>query len=156
MVIIVSKPFSCPHVDFEHSDQRFDLILRGVHHVGCSYEGRVFLNNTKANDKTKRSEKSGYAGSFYIFGHGDCYGAAGHCDPPPPRLPYDTTPLPDSLPIEVHLNISKALKKAASKSTEYGVTITIVPVVRGVAPGVKSDPKDAGRIDGPISIVGYA
>ena len=156
MAKIISKPFSCPFKEFEHDDQRFDLILRGVHHLGCSYEGRIFLNNTKATNQTKRNSKSGYAGSFFVFGHGDCYGAPGHCGPPQLRLPYDTTPLPDSVPIEIHLDISDALKEAASKTEDYGVTITIVPVVIGVAPGVKSDPKDVGKIDGPISIIGYS
>ena len=132
MARIRSKPFKCPIKEFEHDDQRFDLILRGVHHLGCSYEGRVFLNNTKATEKTERTAKSGYAGSYFIFGHGDCYGAPDHCAPPVPRVPYDTTPPPDTLPIEIHLDISEALKKAAKKSSEYGVTVTIVPVVKAL------------------------
>ena len=54
------------------------------------------------------------------------------------------------------MDISEMLKKVAKKSSDYGVTVTIVPVVKGKAPGVRASPEDVGQIDGPISIVGYA
>lgn len=151
-----SKTFACPVNSLERQQQRFDLVLRGVHHLGCSYEGRVFLNNPDADEKTERSADNGFAGSYYVFGHGDCYGAPGHCGPPPPRLPYDTTPPPDSRPIEVHLDISEALQRAAQSTSAEGMALTIVPVVKGRAPGVQANPEDVGKIDGPISIVSYA
>jgi hypothetical protein len=57
------------------------LVFQGINHAGPSYEGRVFLNNKRANEKTKTTSANGYAGSFFIFGHGGrCYGGSGHCN----------------------------------------------------------------------------
>lgn len=153
---IITQPFHFCIDEYENGNQRYDLILRGVHHVGCSYEGRIFLNNSDADDTTGRSLENGYAGSYFVFGHGDCYGAPGHCGPPPVRLPYDTTPPPDSTPIEIHLDISEALENLSRSWNGFDVTLSIVPVVKGKAPDVFASPGEVGRIDGPISIVSYA
>src|ERR1700744_5231044 len=58
---------------------RADVEFHGVDHSGPSYEGRVFLNTPDA-DATTELAAPGYAGSFYIFGHGGCLGDVGHCD----------------------------------------------------------------------------
>ncbi len=149
----VSKPFRIARDEREHRNQRWDLILRGVDHLGCSYEGRVFLNNRDATADTPLETEFGYAGGYFIFGHGDCYGAPGHCDPPPPRLPYDTTPITQALPEEVHVEISDAVNRLDATDS---VTISIVAIVNSVAPGQSADPEDTLKIAGPISIVGYA
>ncbi len=60
--------------------KRADLIFEGVDHIGDSYEVRVFFNNKKASAKTSRTAENGYAGRFVVFGHGQCFGADGHCD----------------------------------------------------------------------------
>src|SRR6266480_3079079 len=52
---------------------RADLEFIGVDHSGASYEGRVYLNNANADANTQPTEMNGYAGSFYIFGHGGCF-----------------------------------------------------------------------------------
>jgi hypothetical protein len=76
-----SHPF-----DFELSSlqkqsfNRADLVFHGVDHAGPSYEARVFLNNPDADAETPRTPDEGYAGSFHIFGHGNCFGDVGHCD----------------------------------------------------------------------------
>jgi hypothetical protein len=59
---------------------RVDLQFRGVDHSGPSYEAVVFFDNQKATASTPRTEDAGFAGSFYIFGHGGCFGELGHCD----------------------------------------------------------------------------
>lgn len=136
-------------------NRRFDLILRGVRHIGCSYEGRVFFNNDDANEKTKRTLKNGYAGSFFVFGKGDCYGASGHCDPRTDRLPYDDTPPPPSLPMEIHLEVTDALLKIAKRSKSAAMTLTVVPIANHSAPHLEVDKERLMEISGPISIVGY-
>ena len=59
---------------------RADLEFIGVEHAGASYEARVYVNNPTADVNTEPTEGNGYAGSFYVFGHGGCFGDAGHCD----------------------------------------------------------------------------
>ena len=47
-----------------------------------SYELRVFVNTEEAPDaSTPLTSEAGYAESIFFFGHGDCPGAPGHCNP---------------------------------------------------------------------------
>jgi tyrosinase len=55
-------------------------VFEGVEHRGPSYEGRVFLNNSSATAATPRTVHEGFAGSFHVFGHGECFGSPGHCE----------------------------------------------------------------------------
>ena len=81
-------------VDFDHADLQFHQ----VDHSGHSYEVRVYLNNHDATEKTGRDPATGYAGSFYVFGHGGCFGEEGHCEVRQPvstfdrRLPHQLVP----------------------------------------------------------------
>ena len=59
---------------------RADLVFEGVDHSRASYEVRVFLNNPEATDATPKDPDRGYAGRFVVFGHGGCFGDAGHCE----------------------------------------------------------------------------
>src|SRR5258708_2257508 len=59
---------------------RADLVLIDTEHGGHSFEARVFLNNPSANSDTPMTEEAGYAGTFHVFGHGGCFGDAGHCE----------------------------------------------------------------------------
>ena len=59
---------------------RADLVFTGVDHSSLSYEVRVFLNNTDVDDETPCIPEVGYAGSFSVFGHGNCFGDIGHCE----------------------------------------------------------------------------
>jgi hypothetical protein len=74
--------------DPEEAFKRADLIFYGLDHSGHSFEGRVFLNAPNADHATGRDHES-YAGSFYIFGHGGCFGDVGHCDIPQQVDPFD-------------------------------------------------------------------
>ena len=51
----------------------------------------MYLNNPDASPDTDPTPENGYAGSYYIFGHGGCYGGEGHCEVTPRRR---TTPDP--------------------------------------------------------------
>ena len=71
---------------------RADIEFEGVDHSGASYEGRVFLNNPRADATTPLTSEKGYAGTFHIFGHGGCFGDdEGHCTVRPRRA-YDPRP----------------------------------------------------------------
>jgi hypothetical protein len=109
--------------DFTRADLRFI----GVDHSGASYEGRVFLNNPKATEKTPTTAASGYAGSFYIFGHGGCFGDVGHCDVPANRRENDLRPPHPLTPKNINVTITDALRRQLKKGGE--IHVTVVPVV---------------------------
>jgi tyrosinase len=120
--------------DFTRADLRFI----GVDHSGASYEGRVFLNNPKANEKTPTTPASGYAGSFYVFGHGRCFGDVGHCDVPTHRRENDLRQPHPLTPKNINVIITDALRRQLKKGQE--IHVTVVPIV--MASTEKYDMKD--------------
>ena len=108
---------------FARADLRFD----GVDHSQTSYEARVFLNNTKASEKTPATPEQGYAGRFYIFGHGGCFGDVGHCEVRGPRRPFDPRPAHPLTPATKIIVATDAIRRALSKGTK--VTVTVIPIV---------------------------
>lgn len=109
---------------------RADFELRGIDHSGPSYEGRVFLNNPGADASTPREEGEGYAGSFYIFGHGGCFGELGHCDVhEAPAGVYDLR-LPHPLNPQFRtVVITEPLRLGMRRSRARTLTFTVVAVV---------------------------
>jgi hypothetical protein len=117
-------------IDFAGPDHRFaraDLEIDGIYHAEASYEGRIFLNNPKADARTAKTLQNGYAGSFYIFGHGGCLGDAGHCDVDEHREAYDFRPPHPLTPARKRVTVTAALREITKTTTT--VTITVVPVV---------------------------
>lgn len=106
---------------------RADVHLHEVEHSGASYEGRIFLNNTEADESTPTEPESGYAGSFYVFSHGGCFGDIGHCELQTGIRPYDKRLKSPTVPRDISVAITDRLKNLASSSDQ--VTVTIVPVV---------------------------
>lgn len=127
----VSNPVRVP-VDVLESgfdeSVRIDLIIHEIDHSGPSYEGRIFFNNPDADEFTPLTEDSGYAGSFDIFGHEDCFGGAGHCVvPKTPRKALDKR-MPHPLrPVEKKIIVTSALKRLADRSIlEFPITVIAV------------------------------
>jgi hypothetical protein len=130
---------------------RADVIFEGLDHSGPSYEGRVFLNNEKANAGTPTTVEHGYAGSFHIFGHGGCYGDdVTHCQIRGPRRPYDPRPGHQLTPARKILIATDEIKQACGKGPE--LTVTIVPVIYDPSPN--ADYSDVLKLDS-ISVVAY-
>jgi tyrosinase len=75
----------------EHAFERADLIFYGLDHSGPSYEAQVFMAPRGIGGGPDR-EHPAYVGSFFIFGHGGCFGDAGHCEVPAAREPFDLRP----------------------------------------------------------------
>jgi hypothetical protein len=127
MDIYTSSPLDLPPIA-EREISRADVIFYGVTHRGESYEARVFVDCPDANIKTPRDPAVGYAGSFTVFGHGGCFGDAGHCDPNgrssdafDVRPPHPMTPWTKSV----------IATDAIRRTTADTITITVVPVAAG-------------------------
>jgi tyrosinase len=122
-----------PGSTLEASFARADLVFEEVDHSQGSYEVRVFLNNKKADEKTARSPETGYAGRFVVFGHGRCFGADGHCDPPivaPSSQSGGPTggrehPLSPQTKI---LTVTEPLRRVLSSRDKRLKTLTFVPI----------------------------
>ena len=126
--IYTSKPVPIDFAGPEHRYVRSDLEIYGIYHGGPSYEGRIFLNNPKADQTTPRSRENGYAGSFYIFGHGGCLGDPGHCEVNEEnREDYDFRSPHPLTPAKKKVTVTATLREIAK--TNKTATITVVPVV---------------------------
>jgi tyrosinase len=122
-----AEPFELPVWEGQPSFQRADLQLHGVKHSGDSYEGRVFLGAPDADPRTPREPEAGYAGSFYVFGHGPCYGDEGHCEVPAgPIHPFDyRRPHPLNRAVIV-VTITDALRQMIEAGSSE-VEVTVIP-----------------------------
>jgi hypothetical protein len=106
---------------------RADLKFFDVDHSGATFEGRVFFNNPNAAEDTPKKPENGYAGSFYVFGHGGCYGDEGHCQVPKQRRPFDLRDPHPLTPKNFTVRVTDALRRELAKGLE--ISITVVPVV---------------------------
>jgi tyrosinase len=125
-----AKCFTSPGIDLSHiapGFKRADIEFHSLDHSGASYEGRIFLNNPRADAKTPRTPSQGYAGSFHVFGHGGCWGDPGHCEILP-RRPYDPRPAHPLTPGRKTVIATAAVQRALKQG--HQLTVTVVPVVR--------------------------
>jgi len=121
-------PFKIPAWEGQPDFYRADLQFHGVEHRGDSYEGRVFLGTTDVSPQTPTELESGYAGSFYVFGHGPCFGDEGHCDVEagPPIHHYDYR-RPHPLNTQrMTVTITKALRRTVEAGAS-AVEVTVIP-----------------------------
>jgi len=107
---------------------RADLVFDGIDHSGPSYEVRVYFNNPDADAGTGEDAAAGFVGSYTVFGHGGCFGGAGHCDvaargrePGDLRGKHPLTPMQRRVVVTAPL---RALLRAGGLET-----VTLVPVV---------------------------
>ena len=115
---------------------RADIEFEGLDHAGSSYEGRIFVNNADADPDTETTLDNGYAGSYFIFGHGGCFGDEGHCDVQP-RSTYDPRPPHSLWPTRKSVIATDAIRRAVDLGGP--MTITVVPVVLSTTDPVPED-----------------
>ncbi|MCY4386685.1 MAG: hypothetical protein OXC18_06220 [Desulfurellaceae bacterium] len=121
----------------ESEFSKAELQLLGLQHAGASYQARVFINNPDANEETPPTSENGYAGQFSVFGHGGCFGDAGHCDVVD-RGPFDPRPPHPLRPLTKAVSITGALKNVlASLNDEFTISIVAIPI--------EYSPPDDGR-----------
>jgi len=118
--------FTTSQIDLPPSDEEFsrvDLIFYGVDHSGSSFEARVFFDDPEADHLADRDGASS-VGSFFVFGHGGCFGDVGHCDVPVTRDPFDFRPAHQLLPAIRVVTVTDAIRdKLHSGATSVAVTI---------------------------------
>jgi len=115
-----------------------ELIFYDVDHSGASFEALVFLNSPNADIGAPLDDSAGFAGSFYIFGHGGCVGEEGHCDvPAKPKDPFDDRPLHALTPQTKVVDITDALQHADRSGGQ--LHLTVLPVVASVEEVQRAD-----------------
>jgi hypothetical protein len=130
MITITSDPLELPELEDVDELSRADLVFYGVDHSGPSYEGRVFVNNPKADAATERALEHGYAGSFTVFGHNGCFGDAGHCLPDQRTSDEFDMRAPHPLrPLTMTLIATDAIRRALVEPDVREVTVTVVAVI---------------------------
>src|ERR1700722_12413103 len=132
---VSSQPITTSALD--RAFTRADVEFHGVDHSGPSYEGRVYLNTPGADASTGLAAP-GYAGSFYIFGHGGCLGDTGHCDVAPRRR-FDPRPAHHLTPVRKVVIATDAISRALDTGADE-LVVTVVPVITSTSP-------EAGRPD---------
>jgi hypothetical protein len=144
----VSEPIPIPELHREFEISRADLVFVDVDHSGPSWEGRVFLNAPRANFNTPREPAAGYAGSFFVFGHGACYGEKDHCDPAGRYVDAFDIRLPHPIrPITRTVIITNALKAVDTDDL-------VVTLVAAEHKGRRAAPSDALQL-GEVRLLVY-
>ncbi|HEX8742874.1 MAG TPA: hypothetical protein VF712_07055 [Thermoleophilaceae bacterium] len=103
---------------FDHAE----LVFEGVEQAGPSFEGRVFVNNPNADERTEKTPANGYVGSFHVFGFGGLAADTGEGAAGGARLPGTQRVKADA----------EALRAAMAGSEE--LTVKVVPVPADPAP----------------------
>jgi hypothetical protein len=128
----LSKIFVSKHIPLKVRDPEkvhvAELKFHDLDHSKESFEARVFINNPKADHRTSKTEKQGYAGSLYVFGHGTrCWGGPMHCQVKERFGPYDLRSSHQLTPTDIYLPITERIKKVCKTHSE--ITVTIVPIM---------------------------
>jgi tyrosinase len=125
----VTAPLELPPVNRRF--ERCDLIFYGLDHSGPSYEAQVFLDPRGVGTGADRGHRA-YVGSFFIFGHGGCFGDAGHCEIPASRDPFDLRPPHQLEPAVRVLTVTEAIRAALERGLE-AVKVTVAAHTEGGA-----------------------
>jgi tyrosinase len=107
---VASFPLHTIDQDFNRADVRFE----GLTPPHDSFAVRIFADQRDATGKTPTEGNPNYLGTRYFFGHGECGGAQGHCDPTPRDI-FDLRPRHHYAPVQVRVNVTKRLKQLIAR-----------------------------------------
>lgn len=127
-----------PPPDVADALTRADLTFYGLDHSGSSYRALIFFNNSSASASTPTDAASGYVARFAVFGHGGCFGEAGHCEVVGPVNAFDRNHPHQLRPATRIVTVTEAVQELVASGART-VTVTVVPVVRKSALAKKSD-----------------
>lgn len=125
-----SAPLELPPADRPFA--RADLIFYGLDHSGASFEARVFMDPRGVGRDAGTGHRA-YVGSFFILGHGGCFGDVGHCDLPRERDPFDLRPAHQLEPALRILTVTDAVRHLLERGVE-AAKVTVVAETEGRAP----------------------
>jgi tyrosinase len=111
--------------------ERADLIFYGLDHSGPSYEARVFMGPRGVGKDAGPGHRA-YAGRFFIFGHGGCFGEVGHCDLPADPDPFDLRPSHQLEPATRIVTVTEAVKRLLERDVG-AAKVTVVARSEGRA-----------------------
>jgi tyrosinase len=126
--------FTTKSIELPPADEVFDradLIFYGLDHSGTSFEARVFFD-PRGVGRDADADHRAYVGSFYILGHGGCFGDVGHCDIPSARDPFDLRPPHQLEPAIRILTVTEALKGLLERGAD-AAKVTVVAQTEGRA-----------------------
>ncbi len=128
-----SEPIKIDLKNLENKFSRADLQFYGIDHSGASFEVRVFLDKEDADKDTPKDLNNKYVGSFSVFGHGGCFGDAGHCELKKEPRTYDLRASHPLTLLFTRVIITEGLRELIeAKKTEFKVTL--IPVITGGDP----------------------
>ncbi len=117
-----SQPLKLPPANLPFT--RADLIFYGLDHSGASYEARVFMDPRGVSHGAETTHRA-YVGSFFILGHGGCFGDVGHCDIPSERDPFDLRPAHQLEPAIRILTVTETVQGLLARDLDAAkVTVT--------------------------------
>lgn len=116
----------------ERAFERADLLFYGIDHSGPSYEAQVFMAARGVGGEPDRGHRA-YVGSYFILGHGGCFGDVGHCDIPRAREPFDLRPAHQLEPAVRIVRITDPLKAMLEQGLE-AAKVTVVAHTEGRTP----------------------
>jgi hypothetical protein len=119
----VSESLRIPALEQGADVSRADLVFYGVDHSGRSHTAMIFFDNPEADLATPLDPAHGHAGSFTVFGHGGCFGGAGHCDTTARHVDeFDLRPPHPLTPLTIAITVTDALHRLDAPQ----VVITLV------------------------------
>jgi hypothetical protein len=111
--------------------ERADLIFYGLDHSGPSYEARVFVDQRGVGKDAAVTHRA-YAGEFFIFGHGGCFGEVGHCDLPSGADPFDLRPSHQLEPATRIVTVTETIRDLLERNVD-AAKVTVVARSEGKA-----------------------
>ena len=92
------------------------LEFYGIDHLRPTYTAWIFFNATLPKKVTPRSR--GFAGSFAVFGHAECWGDIGHCHGNDGIGRFDTRPSHPMTPAFKRVPVSHALNRKLNSNAK--------------------------------------
>ena len=126
--IVRCQPLELPGEQQRAPLWRAELFFHGLDLLGPSYRAAVFLNHGRVTHDTPEDADHGYAGAFFLFGKGGCFGEEGHCHPRPRRGRFDTRLIPQTYPTSRAVDVTEAVRREIAAGAEELVA-TLVPEV---------------------------
>ncbi|MCJ8290161.1 MAG: tyrosinase family protein [Crocinitomicaceae bacterium] len=89
---------------------------------------RVFLNMDHPEDDSHLKHPENFVGGFTIFGHGQCIGSEGHCDPPSRTTrTHDLREQHHNTPGNYNLDATKAIQQLLSKGDDdFHINVLVI------------------------------